>query len=52
MRSISILAFLLSLAFLAAAGPIIDQDKLEDKREPGGTLNQGPSTDWKRSPEV
>ncbi|KAH8993727.1 hypothetical protein EDB92DRAFT_1815391 [Lactarius akahatsu] len=48
MCSISILAFLLSLAFLATASPIIDQDK----REPGGTSNQGPPTNWRRSPSV
>ncbi|KAH9053123.1 hypothetical protein EDB87DRAFT_1581220 [Lactarius vividus] len=47
MRSISILALLL-LTFLAAASPIIDQDK----REPAGTSNQGPAIDWKRSPLV
>ncbi|KAI9450465.1 hypothetical protein BJY52DRAFT_176630 [Lactarius psammicola] len=49
MRSISLLAILLTLAFFAAASPIIDQDK----REPGGGGSiQGDNHDWKRSPSV
>ncbi|KAI9439093.1 hypothetical protein H4582DRAFT_114099 [Lactarius indigo] len=39
MRSISLLALVISLAFLAAASPTIDQDK----REPGGLLIQAAS---------